>query len=122
MIGAGIATVEKLGSMTPEDLAAIEGIEAESVELIQTSVISYYQQFDAQQAPPPPQEFVEGMPIQPPLGAAPPAPIEHEQSPAEGDHVAAQDAEPVADHTQTHEEKAFADEAGVESDNIKNSE
>lgn len=133
LIGAGIATVEKLGSMTPEDLASIEGIEAESVELIQSNVISYYQQFDAQQAPPPPQEFVEGMPIQPPLGAAPPAPIQHEevpvgedveaeQTPASEDIEVAQAAEPPAEDTQTHEEKAVADEAGLESDNIKNSE
>ncbi len=43
---AGIGTVEKLGSMTPEELEEIPGIGPKMVERIQVAVISYYQQFE----------------------------------------------------------------------------
>jgi len=46
LMEAGVATVEKLGGMTPEDLEAIPGIEPEMVEAIQTAVIGYYGQFE----------------------------------------------------------------------------
>jgi N utilization substance protein A len=46
LIEAGIGTVEKLGSMTPEELEAIPGIEAKIVEKIQIAVNSYYAQFE----------------------------------------------------------------------------
>ena len=35
LMAAEIATVERLGSMTPEDLEAIEGVDPEFVERIQ---------------------------------------------------------------------------------------
>jgi len=44
---AEIGTVEKLGSMTPEQLEEIPGIGPKMVEKIQTAVISYYDQFEA---------------------------------------------------------------------------
>jgi len=118
LIGSGIGTVEKLGSMTPEDLALIEGIEPDSVETIQSSVISYYQQFEAQAAPPPPQEFVGGMPIQPPLGVAPQAApaAEAEAAPAEEAETAPdEDAEaPPAEEVEAApaEDAAEAEAAG----------
>lgn len=43
---AGIATVEKLGSMTPEELLEIPGIDAKAVEQIQLAVNAYYAQFE----------------------------------------------------------------------------
>src|SRR5271155_4031502 len=49
IIAAGVTTVERLGSMTPEDLEAIEGIGAEMVESIQLAVNSYYGQFEQQE-------------------------------------------------------------------------
>lgn len=149
LIGSGIGTVEKLGSMTPEDLAAIEGIEPDSVETIQSSVISYYQQFEAQAAPPPPQEFVGGMPIQPPLGVAPQAAPPAERAPEPAEDAAETEAAPAEDTTeteaagepaesasneagpapegaakppQTSEEEAVADVTQPESDTIKDSE
>src|SRR6195256_139531 len=53
-----VSTVESLGSMTPEDLEAVPGIDPATVEAIQTAVNSYYGQFEesfeapaAQEAP-----------------------------------------------------------------------
>ncbi|MBS1873937.1 MAG: transcription termination/antitermination protein NusA [Acidobacteria bacterium] len=56
LVEGGIGTVEKLGSMTPEELESIAGIEPEMVERIQDSVNSYYSQFEA--APTAPEEEV----------------------------------------------------------------
>jgi N utilization substance protein A len=50
LVGASIGTVEKLGSMTPEDLEAIPGIDEEIVGQIQTTVVAYYGQYDEEQA------------------------------------------------------------------------
>jgi N utilization substance protein A len=43
---AGIGTVEKLGSMTPEELEEIPGIGPKLVERIQLAVNGYYVQFE----------------------------------------------------------------------------
>jgi transcription termination/antitermination protein NusA len=51
LMEAGVATVEKLGAMTPEQLEEIPGIEQDMVENIQTAVVSYYGQFEEQEAP-----------------------------------------------------------------------
>ena len=53
LMEAGVATVEKLGGMTPEQLVEeIPGIDPEMVERIQASVNSYYGQFEgAMEAP-----------------------------------------------------------------------
>jgi len=61
LVGAGIGTVEKLGSMTPEELEAIPGIDEDIVGQIQTTVVAYYGHYDeeqekAAQAPPAPAE------------------------------------------------------------------
>ena len=50
LVGASIGTVEKLGSMTPEELEAIPGIDEEIVGQIQTAVVAYYGQYDEEQA------------------------------------------------------------------------
>ncbi|MEP7364095.1 MAG: transcription termination/antitermination protein NusA, partial [Acidobacteriota bacterium] len=133
LIGASIGTVEKLGSMTPEELASIEGIEADNVELIQSSVISYYQQFEAPQAPPPQQEFVGGMPLHPPLDlthapapaeemAAPEALDEAEMPAAETEISSAEVETAPEEIVQPPEEEAVADAVTEESVNIKDSE
>ena len=46
LTAAGVATVEKLGEMTPEQLVEIPGIDPSFVERIQMAVISFYGQFD----------------------------------------------------------------------------
>jgi len=46
LLGAGINTVEKLGSMTPEDLEVIPEIGPATVEKILIAVNSYYAQFE----------------------------------------------------------------------------
>jgi transcription termination/antitermination protein NusA len=48
LMAAGVATVEKLGAMTPEQLEEIPGIDQEMVENIQTAVVGYYGQFEEQ--------------------------------------------------------------------------
>jgi transcription termination/antitermination protein NusA len=46
LIEAGVPTVERLGSMTPEELEQIQGIGPKLVEKIGASVNSYYGQFE----------------------------------------------------------------------------
>ncbi len=46
LMAAGVPTVERLGSMTPEELGAIEGIDAEAIENLLAAVNSYYSQFE----------------------------------------------------------------------------
>jgi N utilization substance protein A len=46
LVVTGIGTIEKLGSMTPEELEEIQGIGPAMVEQIQESVNSYYSQFE----------------------------------------------------------------------------
>jgi len=51
---AGIGTVERLGSMTPEEIQSIPGITAKALESIQYSVNAYYGPYEdevAQAAP-----------------------------------------------------------------------
>jgi N utilization substance protein A len=52
LMAAGVATVEKLGGMTPEELEEIPGIGVDLVETIQQAVVSYYGQFEATPAQP----------------------------------------------------------------------
>ena len=51
LMAAGVATVEKLGAMTPEQLEEIPGIEQDMVENIQSAVVGYYGQFEEQPLP-----------------------------------------------------------------------
>ena len=48
LVAAGVATVEKLGAMTPEQLEEIPGVDDEMVNNIQTAVVGYYGQFEEQ--------------------------------------------------------------------------
>jgi transcription termination/antitermination protein NusA len=58
LMEAGVATVEKLGEMTPEQLELIPGIEPDMVENIQTAVVNYYGQFEEQEQAEEPAEVV----------------------------------------------------------------
>src|SRR5579864_2536361 len=61
LMEAGVATVEKLGGMTPEQLEEIPGIGGEMVEKIQEAVVSYYGQCEAgEEAEAAPAELVAG--------------------------------------------------------------
>jgi N utilization substance protein A len=60
LMEGGVSTVERLGSMTPEELEEIPDIDPEMVEKIQVAVNSYYGQFEGSvetpAAEPPPEE------------------------------------------------------------------
>ncbi len=61
LVEAGVGTIEKLGSMTPEELEAIPDIGVESVDQIQQAVNAYYSQFEEQdQAAATPEQAVSG--------------------------------------------------------------
>jgi N utilization substance protein A len=51
LLESGIVTVEKLGSMTPEELEDIQGIGPKMVEKIQLAVNAYYGQFEGSAEP-----------------------------------------------------------------------
>jgi transcription termination/antitermination protein NusA len=61
LVGADIGTVERLGSMTPEELEAIPQIDEAIVQQIQSAVVSFYGQYDAveEEAAPADAESVE---------------------------------------------------------------
>jgi transcription termination/antitermination protein NusA len=50
LVSAGIGTVERLGSMTPEELELIPGISEEVVSQIQSVVVAFYGQYDEEQS------------------------------------------------------------------------
>jgi N utilization substance protein A len=81
LMTAGVPTVERLGSMTPEELDAI-GVDAAMVERIQLAVNGYYGQFEE--------------PVEEPASAAAPASAE---TPADNAEPVAESApaEPVAE-------------------------
>jgi N utilization substance protein A len=54
LVGAGIGTVEKLGSMTPEELESIPGVGPKMIEKIFAAVNSYYGQFEGGEPAAPP--------------------------------------------------------------------
>ena len=73
LMEGGVTTVESLGSMTPEDLEALPGIDPDTVESIQVAVNSYYGQFESPQPEAPaPSEAGEGA-----TGVAESAVLEH---------------------------------------------
>jgi len=50
LVAAGIGTVERLGSMTPEQLEAIPDIDETVVSQVQSAVVSFYGEYDEQEA------------------------------------------------------------------------
>ncbi|MBL0156151.1 MAG: transcription termination/antitermination protein NusA [Bryobacterales bacterium] len=51
LLGVGVGTVEKLGSMTPEELEQIDGIDDEVIQGIGATINAYYTQLDGPSAP-----------------------------------------------------------------------
>ena len=105
IVEAGIATVEKLGQMTPEQLEDIPGIGPKVVEKIQSSVVAYYGQFE--------------IAVETPAGVSPEAPEAAPAVEAEaGDGVAESDQvseEPVVEEsteTELASAETVAEEAG----------
>jgi N utilization substance protein A len=73
LVGAGIGTVERLGSMTPEELEAIPGIDEEVVREIQTSVVAFYGEYDQaeeEQAPADADDIEQAIDHEPPSGSS----------------------------------------------------
>lgn len=59
LLQGGIGTVERIGSMTPEELEQVAGIDLDSVQQIVVSVNAFYHQVDAQQQVDEPAPVVE---------------------------------------------------------------
>jgi transcription termination/antitermination protein NusA len=77
LIQAGVATIELLGSMTPEQLLEIEGVDDEALQTIGAVVNAYYAQFEAEQvaeSAPAGQPSQAGQAAEAPEPAAGPAP------------------------------------------------
>ena len=102
LLEAGISTVEKLGSMTPEELQEIPGVEDELVEKIQLAVNNYYGQFETAEGGPAEAEASETVPPEE-LAAESPAP-ETEGVPAESG--------PEAEEQSPETEPALGEAAG----------
>jgi N utilization substance protein A len=114
LVKGDIGTVEKLGSMTPEELEALEGIDADAVNRIQQAINSFYGQ-----------EYIEvpqeGAPQE---GAAAPegvAPLQEDVLPAQGSEpqtaasseIAVESSGSAASDTMVKPPE-FADGAGAE--------
>ena len=89
LVKGDIGTVEKLGAMTPEQLEALEGIDADAVNRIQQAINSFYGQEYAEELPAEPEPVPEV--IQEP---AEPEPEREEPEPAEAPPVVHQEAGP----------------------------
>jgi N utilization substance protein A len=89
LVKGDIGTVEKLGSMTPEQLESIEGIDGESVNRIQQAINSYYGQEYSEQ----PDEYA------PEQGSG----ISDESGTEVGGAVAAEGTAPVLDEADLNE-------------------
>jgi len=120
LIQAGVGTVEKLGSMTPEELEAIPGIEPEVVERILIAVNSYYAQFEQPAAEPAvvteePAEMAEEP-------AAEPASEEVAETAEPAEHPAVE-LSPAANEEPAEAPKSAPDSSAAkeEFDNIENS-
>ncbi len=119
LLQANIATVEKLGAMTPEELEAIPEVGPATVEKILIAVNSYYAQFEQPAESAPPAEAVTGEIVTgevvdgldaAPAESAPP------ETPVEAAHDGHQSVETV------HDAPADSTDPKVEFDTIKNSE
>jgi transcription termination/antitermination protein NusA len=70
LLETGVGTIEKLGSMTPEQLEEIQGIGPDVVERIQQAVNAYYSQFEEGQAIEAPEQ-APAEPLPPDFNASP---------------------------------------------------
>jgi N utilization substance protein A len=88
LMAGRVSTVESLGSMTPEDLEAVPGIDPATVEAIQTAVNSYYGQFEGSFEAPASQETLAEDGAAGETGAAETAVMEAVEAPEELDSAA----------------------------------
>ncbi len=115
LLEAGVGTIEKLGSMTPEQLEEIPGIEPQTVEAIQVAVNTYYAQFEEAPGAAPQEIVADAAPV-PDAGAETPE-LRSEQEPdaaGEVQQAASEAVEPSA--LETNASGAEAAEDGPESD------
>jgi len=105
LIESGIGTVEKLGSMTPEQLETIQGIDPTLVEKIQVAVNAYYGQFEGAVEE---DKAYAGEPAGPSEPAV--------ESGAQAETVA-----PAVESAQPEAESSDSDAGSIESDTIKDS-
>jgi transcription termination/antitermination protein NusA len=98
LLESGVTTVEKLGSMTPEQLEEIPGIEPQLVEKIQLAVNAYYGQFET-----------GGQPVETAGG------VEPVEAAAEAPEAGStqKDAEPGLEETGSGEGAAVVDQAAA---------
>ena len=115
LAAAGVSTIEKLGSMTPEELEEIPGIDAEMVENIRDAVTSYYSQFEQAVAP----EEVE-FPATEPEGGGEPKALSEEEAAAEASAEAAAAEAPAVESA--GESDTIKDAAPVSPDEQESSE
>jgi N utilization substance protein A len=113
LLEAGVSTVERLGSMTPEQLEEIPGIDPTMVEKIQVAVNNYYSQFESGEP--------AGAPVAEAIPEEPAAPAETEvaaapQEAAESTESAEREAAPPVEH------EANRQPVASESDTIKDSQ
>ena len=108
LVEAGVGTIEKLGSMTPEELEAIPGISQESVDQLQEAVNSYYSQFEEQgQAAGTPQAVAETAPEGEGAVAEPEAEVS-----AEAAEAAPEAVQPAAEEEANTEQSGTMEDAG----------
>jgi N utilization substance protein A len=123
LLEAGVGTIEKLGSMTPEQLEEISGIGPKTVETIQVAVNSYYAQFEEAVAPEvePAAEVPESLAAPPDEGGAAleMEPAAEGQEPAAvppDEGAAALSAKPAPPETEVPEAREAASAAGPQPD------
>ena len=137
LLEADIATVEKLGGMTPEELQEIEGIDGAALEQIQAAVNSYYALFeDAMEKAAGPTEETGGMPeaetqagalaVQPDAAPVGQADVVEEEEPAPAEPVEgletgtlSAEAEPSGDPSEVAANQAETGLEDAESANMK---
>jgi len=114
LLETGIGTVEKLGSMTPEELEQIPGIGPKMVEKIQLSVVAYYRQFEEALEP------EAGTAGEPETVSETPTPGAEAAAGVEGPSgdVAGEVSEPPTMADEAAERPAGAEKPGDESDTI----
>jgi N utilization substance protein A len=83
LVEADVGTVERLGSMTPEELEAVPGLDSGSIPAIQSAVNSYYAQFEEVQQ----DEEDTGAPVAEEMGEA--------EAHPESVHPVAEEVEPL---------------------------
>ena len=119
LVEAGISTVEKLGSMTPEQLEEIPGIGEELVGTIQLAVNNYYGQFETGESgaaqPPPPAEIADQGELAADVTPGETAVVELQQEEA----AAMETAQPSLEEAKT---EPGAEPVASESDTIKESQ